>query len=209
MVKQSQAASESSSAASRQLIQEFDKSVKIQRDYIYDERTAILNGSSKGFSIPSLIDEALDIFVNQNPQMTSHRLERYILDHITYSFTALPTDLDVTNEAAVKAYLKSLVKAELERKRSILGENMDYFEQTAVLKAIDEMWIEEVDYLQQWRILVSGRSTAQRNPSFEYHREALESYNRMKKDIRSLALHYLMQSEVSYHSSGKLEIQFI
>lgn len=209
MVKHCQGASESSGETSRALIQEFDKSVKIQRDYIYDERTAILEGSSQGFSIPKIVGEAIDLFLTKHPKMDEHTLERFILDHLTYEFMGLPQALNVKNPESVREYLLSLVETELDRKREQLGVNMMYFEQTVMLKAIDEMWIEEVDYLQQWRIIVTGRATAQRNPTFEYHREALASYNRMKRDVRSLALHYLMLSEVSYNADGKLEIQFI
>lgn len=83
------------------------------------------------------------------------------------------------------------------------------FVRIAVLKAIDEAWVEEVDYLQQLRTLVAGRHTAQRNPVYEYHIAALQSFERMKRDIREVTLRYLLLSEVSYTQKGELEIYFV
>lgn len=47
------------------------------------------------------------------------------------------------------------------------------------LRAIDDAWIEEVDYLQQLQILVNARVLAQRNPVFEYQEEAYRSFIQM------------------------------
>lgn len=209
MVKHCQDASETSGKSSRAQVQEFDKSVKIQRDFVYDERGAILDGSSENFSVQRIVEEAVDLFLNSKKTLTKYEIDRYILDNLTYESYGLPTTIDVTDKKAVRQFLLELIQKEMNRKTSIIGKDIDRFEQTAVLRAIDEMWIEEVDYLQQLRVLVSGRSTAQRNPIFEYHREALRSYNKMKIEISSLALRYLMLSDVSYNKEGKLEIQFI
>ncbi|BCP58274.1 TPA: accessory Sec system translocase SecA2 [Streptococcus suis] len=209
MVARSQAASESSGKSSRARTMEFDQSVKIQRNYVYDERNALLNGSSEGFSIEKLINEAVDHFIEEHPNLTTFEVERFILDSITYESNGLPDALQVSDSTAVKNYLLNLITDELERKRAILNHDFDTFQQIAILRAIDEMWVEEVDFLQQLRIVVSGRQSAQRNPIFEYHREALTSYEKMKADISDLSLKYLMLSEVNYSDKGLLSIQFI
>lgn len=52
------------------------------------------------------------------------------------------------------------------------------FFRLAILKAIDNCWIEEVDNLQQLRTVVSARQYAQRNPIYEYHQEAMTSFKK-------------------------------
>ena len=52
-----------------------------------------------------------------------------------------------------------------------------------MLAAIDDAWVEQVDYLQQLQSAVMGRSSAQRNPVYEYQKEALISYGDMKDTI--------------------------
>ncbi|KXT76154.1 Protein export cytoplasm protein SecA2 ATPase RNA helicase [Streptococcus sp. DD12] len=209
VVKRSQAASESQGMTSRQQTQEFDQSVKVQRNFIYDERAAILKGSSDGFSVSDIVKRVLNRFLDKHASLDHFALDRFILDNISYAFTGTPEALDLTDREAVFSYLQEMILAELKQKQALAGGEYDLFEQTAVLRAIDEMWIEEVDYLQQLRVVVSGRQSAQRNPAFEYHREALVGYQLMKKDIEDLALRYLMLSTVSHNPKGQLEIHFV
>ncbi|MEQ9809962.1 accessory Sec system translocase SecA2 [Streptococcus jiangjianxini] len=208
-ITKAQAASESSGKESRTTIVQYDESVKIQRNFIYQERNRVLNGSSEGFDVQQIIEDALTDFIDSQDELTPFMVERYIFDHLSYEFTDFPDDFDATDKEAVKAYLWELITKEQERKESLITKDFETFRQTAVLKAIDESWIEEVDYLQQLRIVVQGRQSAQRNPVYEYHSEAIQSYQRMKKDIRNLALQYLMLSDVSYNKKNKLEIHFV
>ena len=50
----------------------------------------------------------------------------------------------------------------------------------AALNAIDEAWVEQVDYLQQIQSAVSGRAMAQRNLVFEFQKDGLEAFGKMK-----------------------------
>ncbi len=169
----------------------------------------MLNGSSEGFDVQQIIEDALTDFIDSHEELTPFIVERYIFDHLSYEFTAFPDGFDATDKVAVKAYLWELIKEEQDRKEKLITKDFETFRQTAVLKAIDESWIEEVDYLQQLRIVVQGRQSAQRNPVYEYHSEAIQSYKRMKRDIKYLALQYLMLSDVSYNKKNKLEIHFV
>ena len=66
----------------------------------------------------------------------------------------------------------------------------------AVLSAVDEAWIEQVDYLQQLTCMISGRSLAQRDPIVEYNKEAYLSFEKMKKRIRLHSVRNLYLSEI-------------
>ena len=52
-----------------------------------------------------------------------------------------------------------------------------------MLRALDEGWVEEVDYLQQLQYAITSRGTAQRNPLFEYSREAYRSFHDMERTM--------------------------
>ncbi|HEM3657863.1 TPA: accessory Sec system translocase SecA2, partial [Streptococcus suis] len=118
-------------------------------------------------------------------------------------------DIDIEDKEAVKAYLMELVQGEIKNKEKIAAENFITFCNTVLLKAIDEAWVEEVDYLQQLRTVVAGRATAQRNPMFEYHREALIAYKKMKLEIAELVLQYFMLSRLSFNEDGNLSVLFV
>lgn len=210
MLKHSQDLSESKGRSARKTTLEFDESVKVQRQYIYNERNAILANESGRFDIFDICQQALDDFLDDcGETLDRMMLERFVLDTISYDFIRLPKELDVNDKTAVRDYLTSLVKQNLDKKKKEAGEHLLKFYQLAVLKAIDEAWVEEVDYLQQLRLLVESRQTAQRNTVNEYHKEAMISYKKMKKDIRYHALQNIMLSQVVYDLDGKVNIVFV
>ncbi|EJN93703.1 accessory Sec system translocase SecA2 [Streptococcus ratti] len=208
-VRNAQSASASNGRSARNMTLSFDESVKIQRNKVYSMRNQLLSEKEFIFDAQSVIEGAIEDFIASHPNMDSFVLERYIFDHISYSFAGIDSDFDLQDKKAVKQLLLDLAMGELQRKKELIHQQFDDFQRVAVLRAIDESWIEEVDYLQQLRIVVSGRSSAQRNPIYEYHREALLSYKDMKKEIQKMTLHYLMLSEVSYTPNGDLSVYFI
>ena len=50
----------------------------------------------------------------------------------------------------------------------------------AILKAIDENWVEQVDYLQQLRMALWSVHQSE-NPLVEFFQEAYQSFERMKE----------------------------
>lgn len=207
LVKQAQEASEARSRGARAMNLAFDESVKIQRDYVYKERRRMMASSVTDLPTEALLSEALDDFLKQDG-LDQFAVSRFILDNISYRYLAEEELPDVTDYPALKQALLDLTHQILAEKKAFLGNDYGLFQQMALLKAIDEAWIEEVDYLQQLRLLVSGRSTAQRNPIHEYHKEAKLAYDMMRKEIRALSLRNLMLSELSYSPAGHLSIYF-
>ena len=55
-------------------------------------------------------------------------------------------------------------------------ESYEQFVREATLKAVDDGWVELIDYLEQLKYAVAGRASAQRNVMFEYQNEAFESF---------------------------------
>jgi preprotein translocase subunit SecA len=83
-----------------------------------------------------------------------------------------------------------------QRERIGSGEKMDDFVRKATLAAIDEAWVEQVDYLQQLQAAVSGRASAQMNLLDEYQKDALESFQDMEKTIRRNIIRNVLLSSV-------------
>lgn len=187
---------------------QFDESVKLQRDYVYRERDAIIEGRSQALDILQFAKEDIDLYLKRHPILEAHSLERYILDHITYDFQAFPEYLEVRNHKQVRAFLLEIIEAEIQRKKELLTTDYLQFERLAVLKAIDECWVEEVDYLQQLRIIAGARQVAQRNPVFEYHQEAYKGYQKMKEEIKRGILQNILLSDVSYTEKGEMQVYF-
>ena len=83
---------------------------------------------------------------------------------------------------------------------------MQEFMRIAVLSAIDDAWVKQVDYLQQLQTAVSGRASAQRNLIYEYQQDALESFHKMEKSIKRNIVRNILLSDVYVDDKYKLHM---
>ena len=131
-----------------------------------------------------------------------------MLDNVSYTMEKEAAFVNLKNRSRVKAYILARVEKSLQEKRNTINSEaaMKDFVRVAALSAIDEAWIEQVDYLQQLQPAVSGRSSAQRNLMFEYQAEALESFRKMENTIKRNIIRNILLSEVSLDENHKLHI---
>lgn len=76
----------------------------------------------------------------------------------------------------------------------------------AALNAIDDGWVEQVDYLQQIQAAVSGRSSAQRNPIYEFQKDALESFRKMEVTVLRNIMRNILLSNTYVDAKNTLHI---
>ena len=112
------------------------------------------------------------------------------------------------NEDAIFSYLIKLVKERLYQQEKKLGseEQVERFIRLATLQAIDDAWVEEVDYLQQLQHAVAGRSSAQRKPVYEYQIEARLSFDKMKDIILKNIIRNILLSNVYITQDNDIRI---
>lgn len=82
------------------------------------------------------------------------------------------------------------------------------FQRMAILKAIDENWVEQVDYLQQLRAALSGQYASQKNPLVEFFQEAYQSFERMKALSKEQMVRNLLLSRVEINKKGEIVLHF-
>ena len=83
----------------------------------------------------------------------------------------------------------------------------DYMRQ-CILRALDDGWVEEVDYLQQLQYAITTRGTAQRNPVFEYSREAYHSFEDMKENMKKNISRNFFLGDPETDANGQMNIIF-
>lgn len=207
IVASAQVASDNSARKQRQLTLAFDESVKTQREKVYHQRDEfIFQADDFDYDILALIEADVDEFLRQSGT-TKDQIERYIFDNISYEAHFLPEEVD---NAQAKETILQLARTELERKADILKDPVQLrnFYRLCLLKAIDTSWIEEVDTLEQLKNLITARTSAQRNPVYEYHFEAKRAYQAMQANLRRLALQNLLLSTITVKKDGSLDIYF-
>ena len=74
------------------------------------------------------------------------------------------------------------------------------------LRAIDDAWIEEVDYLQQLRTSIMDRRYTQHNVMFEYHREAYFSFQKMEKRMKKETMRNILLGELVRRKDGSVQV---
>ena len=80
------------------------------------------------------------------------------------------------------------------------------FLRTAALQAIDDGWVEQVDYLQQMQAAVAGRASAQRDLLFEFQKDALESWQKMEITVLNNIMRNILLGNVYTDAEDRLRI---
>lgn len=145
---------------------------------------------------------------NTNTQQYTSMLNRYILDNISYKLDAGLSKSDMQSAATVSDYLMLRVYQGLSRQREHIGDEEAYeqFVREATLKAVDDGWVELIDYLEQLKYAVAGRASAQRNVMFEYQNEAFESFLDTEKAVKCNIIRNILLSDVKIGKDGRLHV---
>ncbi|MBO5622982.1 MAG: accessory Sec system translocase SecA2, partial [Butyrivibrio sp.] len=133
---------------------------------------------------------------------------RFILDHVCYDLRSKPDDGDMQSKKSLKKYLMDISRERLDTQKQLLKSDASiaYFFKIMTLKALDDCWIEQVDYMQQLRMTVSGRAYAQRNVMFEYHKEAHASFLRMVENVKESMMRNILLGEIQISKDGKKRV---
>ena len=209
IINKSQKIGEENAVSARKRAFEFDIVMQLQRKLMYETRNNLLDGGTvERERILEVARENASIYLDSLEEIAFSDISRYILDNISYTLDIGLHELDLSDKEAILAYLVRCVEKAIDEQRGHLDKDiqMNDFIRVATLSAIDDAWVEEVDYLQQLKGAVSGRASAQRNIAFEYQAEALESFYKMETLIKRNMIRNIMLSEVYVDEEDKLHI---
>ena len=210
LVDKAQNASDSASRTNRQRTLEYAESMNIQRDLIYKERNRLINGDRDLRDVLSeMIDEYIETILSENLK-TREELFHYIVTNISFNIRELPLDLVIEDEQELRNFLIQIINNELNDKKALLEpyDLYDQFLRISMLKAIDDNWVEQVDYLQQLMMAIGGQTASQTNPIVEYYREAYMGFETMKEQIRSDMVRNVLMGLVQMGPKGEIVTHF-
>ena len=210
LVEKAQNASDSASRANRQRTLEYAESMNIQRNLIYKERNRLINGDRDLRDVLSeMIDEYIETILSENIK-TREELFHYIVTNISFNIRELPLDLVIEDEQELRNFLIQIINNELNDKKTLLEPHdlYDQFLRVSMLKAIDDNWVEQVDYLQQLMMAIGGQTASQTNPIVEYYREAYMGFEAMKEQIRSDMVRNILMGLVQMGPKGEIVTHF-
>ena len=204
LINRSQKIKDESSVSQRKSSVDYDSVMKRQRTIMYKTRNDLLDGKSLDENVLiQIYKQNIDDYVKENKKMDDKTMYRYILDNLSYRLKELSV-----SSANKKDYLKQYADMAFKDKKQVLGNRFSEYCRLCTLKALDDGWIEEVDYLQQLQAAISGRSTAQRNLLYEYQREARLSFRDMEKSIKKAMIRNILLGEVSFGKDNEMIILY-
>lgn len=204
LVNKSQKIKEESSVFQRKNSVDYDSVMQRQKTIMYKTRNDLLDGMSLDENVlKQICVNNINEFAKDHKKMDDKTMYRYILDNLAYRLKELSV-----SSANKKDYLKQYADMAFKDKKQVLGNRFSEYCRLCTLKALDDGWIEEVDYLQQLQAAISGRSTAQRNLLYEYQREARLSFRDMEKSIKKAMIRNILLGEVSFGKDNEMIILY-
>ncbi|MDG9734147.1 accessory Sec system translocase SecA2 [Leuconostoc pseudomesenteroides] len=211
VVNKAQAREESQARSARQNALEFDEISRIQRNLIYATRKQLLEATSVfDDEIMKIAVRVVDNFLDRSHFMTQQHITRFILDNLNYNLKKSEFIAGSRNKEQIRDKLIGMIVKLLTIKYRNLKsyEGRKVFQRIAILKAVDTCWIDQVDQLQQLKNIVINRQFSQKNPIFEYQKEARNSFKEMKKQVDKAILKNIMLSDIDVSDNGKMTISF-
>lgn len=204
LVNKSQKIKEESSVFQRKNSVDYDSVMQRQKTIMYKTRNDLLDGMSLDENVlKQICVNNINEFAKDHKKMDDKTMYRYILDNLSYRLKNI-----TASSSNKKEYLKQYADMAFKDKKQLLGNRFSEYCRLCTLKALDDGWIEEVDYLQQLQAAISGRSTAQRNLLYEYQREARLSFRDMEKSIKKAMIRNILLGEVSFGKDNEMIILY-
>ena len=210
LINSAQKTREEQSISTREQAVRYDKILRRQREILYGARNRLLDRAQiDRETMWGIINDALTSFVKSHPDLQEHELTRYVLDNLSYELDpeilTPPKDpnelLRRMQQYAAKLYDRKISTFDQQEQAQ------DYMRQ-CILRALDDGWVEEVDYLQQLQYAITTRGTAQRNPVFEYSREAYHSFEDMKETMKRNITRNFFLGDPETDANGQMNIIF-
>ena len=211
LVEKAQRASDSASRFSRRQTLEYAECMNIQRELIYGQRDHLIyQDQDLNDTIDAVLHDYIENVVKEGSLTKKEDLYHFILNNISFQIDQIPENLDLLDERAVASLIYHFAYEELNRKKELLEafDLVRYFQCLAMLKAIDDNWVEQVDYLQQLQQAIGGQQASHKNPIVEYYQEAFAGFEAMKSQIKKDMVRNLLLSQILVSPNGEIVTHF-
>ena len=204
---------EEQSVSTREQAIHYDEIQRRQREILYAARNRLLDGEAvPEDEIRRIVHGNLRRFVEGRQKVLAPDLRRYVLDNLSYELDDEIFRLldEMPSGPVLSRRLLEYADRLFARKKASFDAPDEFGEyvRACMLHALDEGWIEEVDYLQQLQYASMARGMAQRNPIFEYSREAYRSFQEMEQAMQDSIARSFFLAEPLGHENGILQILF-
>ncbi|MWC00326.1 preprotein translocase subunit SecA, partial [Agromyces seonyuensis] len=220
-IRSAQAQVEARNAEIRKNVLKYDDVLSRQREAIYGDRRAILEGDDLHDRVQRFLEDVIDEVLDQHT--AEGTADEWDFDALWAELKTLyPVDITIdevvaetdgkgrlTREVLHREVLSDAKLAYARREEQLGSPAMRELERRVVLSVIDRRWrdhLYEMDYLKDG---IGLRAMAQRDPLVEYQREGFAMFQQMMGSIREETVGFLfnLEVEVQAPSAGTPTVQ--
>jgi preprotein translocase subunit SecA len=217
-IASAQAQVEAQNFDSRKNVLKYDDVMNRQREVIYAERRAVLEGADLHEQVREMVDDVVEGYVTA---ATDGFPEEWDLEALWAALRQLyPISLDLakledeaggrdglTRDGLVEE-IKADAQAAYDKREAEYGDEvMRELERRVLLSVLDRKWREhlyEMDYLREG---IGLRAYSQRDPLVEYQREGFDMFQAMMEGIKEESVGYLFNLEVQVEDEAPDEVE--
>ena len=214
-IRRAQEKIESNHFAARKNLLDFDRVNNDQREVIYNERQAVLDGKDISDVIRLMMEETVDRIVDNAFSFEYTEAER--LDYINAAAGKVFNIEPLTGEEFRKNASKKKITAVLigrteerykkQEKQYQTEEQVRNMERVVLLKVIDAHWTEHIDAMEQLRQSVHVSAYGQRDPRIEYQMKGSAMFDRLIECIQEHTLELLYHAEIPKPKPSALQVR--
>jgi preprotein translocase subunit SecA len=193
---------------------EFDDVMNKQRNVIYADRRAILEGMDMHERVFDLIVDEIQDLVDQHlpaeAAVRGDQEEEWDYDALWRAVRTMNPQLspeideqlfDLNREEIVNVLIQAVNEAYEQREQAIGEENMRYVERRMMLAAIDRQWIDYLTGMENLRQEIGLQAIAQRDPLLEYQRNAFLLFDELKANIQRDIVYQMIPASFQFEQA--------
>ena len=200
--------------AIRKSVLEFDDVMTRQRELIYEQRNAVLDGKDIKDTVVKMINDFIDAEVNNfladdvqdnwNLQGLRDFFGGWLISSDDLKYTV--EDLNNIDIKDVSDTLKGKALALYEARENEYGsEVMRELERVMLLKAVDVNWMDHIDAMEELKQGINLRAYGQHNPVVEYRKEGFDMFEAMTETIREQTARLVLTVRIKTEDDVKRE----
>ena len=204
--------------ASRKSVLQYDDVLSKQRDIIYSQRNAVLDGEDVHSKILGMIKSSVKKVVARylalEPNKEKWNLEglrdyylNWVLDKNSLVF-----DEDELKKQTIKT-ISNFITKKCEEKFEFLvddytEESVKNLERSVLLQVVDKHWMDHMDAMEELKRGIGLRAYAQKDPIIDYRVEGFDMFEAMVDDIKEETVKSILSFQNNGNSGNMLEDDF-
>lgn len=179
----------------------YDDVMNQQRNIIYKQRQAVLNGEDLSLTILGMIKATIEesvnaVTVNENPaEWNFDTLRSQYLGFLCHEddFRYSDDDKKHLKKDEIADMLSNRAEGLYKEKEELFGaERFREVERAVLLQNVDRMWMEHIDAMEDLKESVGLQAYAQRDPINEYRIRGADMFDAMVADIRERTVRMML-----------------